>query len=873
MIKPRELGFLDNLIERSLKSDYPEISVNIESAIISWDKKKISFNINLYNIDISIPNKLESFTPHIILDISRRNLLLAKFTIDNAIFTGSEITLIKNPAIIEEEDKDKFTLSPRDIPVLFYNLELYSSQINIAENNFFIKELLFVKGSDLESDFISTKTTIKYNLSDIEVDFKCSISQSFLSECLGKISNVDNHFLAALTNNPILAQSNFSLNSKFQFDFNEKHYANIEIYSNNGNLHNNTENSITWDKLRGNVFIDFDNNNVALKNLYLSYLDNHLNFNGLYDISNNTITLELESQTVSKDYVMKFWPKSFAPRLNKWLTNQTNNLAISDAILNIELNTLTKKLNYLNLAFDFDKANITFSKKLAPLTNGNGNFLLENNLLKINLTKGSLKNIQIDSLTAIIEDALVKKPHNIIIDIKAKSDIANISEYLLKTNLGNLNLQGPATSYISLNAPIKPGTKLKDVIFDAKVNIDHFNFKYLMNDSKLQLSLNKSSKNDNLITTSINCLNCNAKIPIIEYDKNIIKSENFTFTVDATPKKIRIFDIQNYNLTNLKINANLIFNDQNKLASINISDSYIGKSDISLTYDNNSTISEMNISSDNAHISLKKLASIFSTEAQENKTNFTVIAHNIHLDQKLVANDLNITNYENKSKDIIHYLQLSLAGNKGSVIGKKKVTFLDDITTTDVTIHNLGLLLRNLDISSKVTEGLVTINTTNKNGQTSGKIFVSEVDITTNEFFQKIKEITSFGIKKSEYITSFRGSGDFSLQNNSILIDHFSCYSNNLGITTNGYIDLKNDTYLLDGVIIPATTLNTLLGIKNIPIIGNLVTGGKDEGLISASYKASGDLDKDSNIKINPFSTLAPGLLRKIFKLKISKKE
>jgi|SaaInlStandDraft_7_1057024.scaffolds.fasta_scaffold07188_2 hypothetical protein len=867
--KPRELSFLDNLIERSLQSNYAQANVNIENAVISWDKKNFSFNINLYNVDISIPNKLKSFTPHVIIDISRRNLFFTKFIIDKAILTGSEITIIAS-AKTKSSSKEAITLSPHKMPIFFYNLELYNAKINIANNKFYIRDLTIEKQHAAGLKYISTKTTILHDPLDIEISFKCSIKKSYLSECLGSISNIDNHLIAAFTNNIYLAKSEFNLNSNFRLNWDKQYIANFKISGNAGKIHTGKKSPIMWDKFKSDFSIDFGNNNIAINDLYLSYMDNSINLTGLYDLNSQIASLSLKSDNLSKDYIMTFWPKPFIPKLNNWLTKQTNNLNITHTLLNLEIKVPTKKISTLKLNFDFQEADVSFSKKLGPLTASRGHLALEDNVLTIDVNKGELEDISIDHLTATIDDVLIKKPHNIKIKLNTKTDITNISKYLFKQDLSNFNLKGLSTNYIALDIPIKAGTTLKDIAFDAEININQFGFNYLMKNSKLQISLIKNNHDNNIISGFIDCLKCNGDIPIIEYDKDIIKSEDFTFTIDATPGQTKISNIKNKDLTHLKINADLTFNEHKKLSSLKIFDSYIEESDITYTYEESDPNGQVTILSNNSHIDLDKLAQIFITESDGANNKYKINAKNIYLNNKLLGNDLDITSYTNKLSDIIHYLKFTLPGDEEHIVAKQKITS-DNLSTTDIDITNLGLLLTNMGISSKVLNGKVTINTITKNNDTVGKVFVNNIAVTTNKFFQKIQEITSFGATKSEYMIFSQGSGDFAIKNSSVIIDHFSCYGANIGITTSGYINFKEDNYALDGVIIPAATLNTLLGIRHVPIIGNLITGGKDEGLISASYKANGVLGEDPQIKVNPFSTITPGFLRKIFRLKGSR--
>ncbi|SOD89299.1 DUF3971 domain-containing protein [Caenispirillum bisanense] len=84
-----------------------------------------------------------------------------------------------------------------------------------------------------------------------------------------------------------------------------------------------------------------------------------------------------------------------------------------------------------------------------------------------------------------------------------------------------------------------------------------------------------------------------------------------------------------------------------------------------------------------------------------------------------------------------------------------------------------------------------------------------------------------------------------------------------LGFTAEGAMDLRQDRMDMQGTIVPAYALNSLLG--SIPIVGDLLTGGdKGGGIFAATYTVTGPLD-DPDASVNPLSVLAPGILRKIF--------
>lgn len=83
-----------------------------------------------------------------------------------------------------------------------------------------------------------------------------------------------------------------------------------------------------------------------------------------------------------------------------------------------------------------------------------------------------------------------------------------------------------------------------------------------------------------------------------------------------------------------------------------------------------------------------------------------------------------------------------------------------------------------------------------------------------------------------------------------------------IGLTTQGVIDLGNDTALLNGIVVPAFALNNLL--SNVPLLGPLLTGGKDGGMFAVSYQVHGPFD-DLKTDVNMMSAMAPGALRDLF--------
>lgn len=83
-----------------------------------------------------------------------------------------------------------------------------------------------------------------------------------------------------------------------------------------------------------------------------------------------------------------------------------------------------------------------------------------------------------------------------------------------------------------------------------------------------------------------------------------------------------------------------------------------------------------------------------------------------------------------------------------------------------------------------------------------------------------------------------------------------------LGLTMNGQIDYATDTVDLSGTLVPAYTINSILG--GVPVLGPLIVGREGEGIFAITYAVRGNSDAPQTF-VNPVSALAPGFLRRLF--------
>jgi hypothetical protein len=83
-----------------------------------------------------------------------------------------------------------------------------------------------------------------------------------------------------------------------------------------------------------------------------------------------------------------------------------------------------------------------------------------------------------------------------------------------------------------------------------------------------------------------------------------------------------------------------------------------------------------------------------------------------------------------------------------------------------------------------------------------------------------------------------------------------------IGVTSEGRIGLRDQVLGLSGVLVPAYTLNSVLG--EVPGLGRLLTSRKGEGIFAFTYSMRGPTDR-VRVSVNPASGLAPGIFRRLF--------
>jgi hypothetical protein len=188
----------------------------------------------------------------------------------------------------------------------------------------------------------------------------------------------------------------------------------------------------------------------------------------------------------------------------------------------------------------------------------------------------------------------------------------------------------------------------------------------------------------------------------------------------------------------------------------------------------------------------------------------------------------------------------------------------------EAVAEDAGAFLDLLEITPNVVGGRFRISGTVDAARTDkavvGKMSVEEFRVVNAPGFARLLSVALL----TGILDSLRGEGigfqrfdaDFAWADPKVEIREGRMYGAALGVTARGVLDLEEDTIDVDGTLVPAYAVNSILG--NIPLLGQLLVGERGGGVFAATYRASGALG-DPQIGVNPLSTLAPGFLRRLF--------
>lgn len=185
----------------------------------------------------------------------------------------------------------------------------------------------------------------------------------------------------------------------------------------------------------------------------------------------------------------------------------------------------------------------------------------------------------------------------------------------------------------------------------------------------------------------------------------------------------------------------------------------------------------------------------------------------------------------------------------------------------NASTDNMGELLQALDVYSNMRNGVLRVTgSLNERSQLDAKIKITDFSVVRAPILAKILNVASItaplqllqnkGIVFNKTIINMRKQGD------SITLADGRLAGESIGLTVEGSINMADNTLDLNGTVLPFYMINNIFA--NIPLLGDLLTNNKKEGLIALRYSVRGD-QEDPDVMVNPLSVLTPGVLRRFF--------
>ena len=188
-------------------------------------------------------------------------------------------------------------------------------------------------------------------------------------------------------------------------------------------------------------------------------------------------------------------------------------------------------------------------------------------------------------------------------------------------------------------------------------------------------------------------------------------------------------------------------------------------------------------------------------------------------------------------------------------------------STFSLRSDDAGEMLRIFGLYDNIAFGNIAVDATRTggvDGQWKGALTMTEFRAVRAPGLAKLLTVASLtgiaSILSGEGIYFARLDMPFTGNDEMLTIEKARAVGSELGLTADsGEVFFLTDQFKITGTVIPAYTINSMLG--NIPLLGRLFTGSEGSGMFAATYKIEGAMD-DPSVSVNPLAMLAPGFLR-----------
>lgn len=187
-----------------------------------------------------------------------------------------------------------------------------------------------------------------------------------------------------------------------------------------------------------------------------------------------------------------------------------------------------------------------------------------------------------------------------------------------------------------------------------------------------------------------------------------------------------------------------------------------------------------------------------------------------------------------------------------------------------VSTADAGAMLKAFDMFDNMRGGVLelsgAIDDSKPDQPMTGKAIVSDYRVVNAPLLARLLTVAALtgvlDLLTGEGVSFANLEAPFVMSDGRLFVQDARAYGPALGITAKGVVDLDAEKIDMEGTVVPAYAINSVLG--NIPLLGRIFTGDKGSGILAFNYVMRGPR-ADPDTRVNPLSVLTPGFLRGLF--------
>ncbi|MGL9718235.1 MAG: YhdP family protein [Wolbachia sp.] len=918
------VSYINFYIKKKISKTFADANVNMESTSVIWQKDDKGLYLVITDLKIAnsgftvkIPNLFVHFKSS---SLFKTNIQFSQVLADNVyvyVDHDSKAVDFNSKDFLKAVRKFFFDLST-DSKIEITNIAISKN----TEDEFFVDKVYVGKGGDFNVLDIRVHTKDGRGfLDDLSITIK---NRNNLLNVYGTFYNLKLELFSEFST--LVKNYNLGKDTGFKGNFSMRINGKDEVVD--GNIYVlNTENHLNKNLSITNVNVNLTYNNgvVSVKNFHFNLNGTYLSLMGKMNFSTDNALLRVNVSKFAAKDLCTYVPNDIVKNeFRKWYCDNIDGDIVNTIVsFNGKINSLINDdLSDIAIVADIENGSVKFDEDFEQVKEFNGDLTLKNNNLKITVNSAKFQSFTIDGgyieMNSLdredsvlnINGQAVSDAYGLYEPIKFKLDdiikvtrdkVGGIAKSVFSFRIFNLNADGKETDFLANfhskidNLVVYDASLGKyDIKLDFGRDFIDLNGSGMVNNTQLLFDLKSSNKNESF------AWNLTGDLPaqILNLDDGYVNANiESVINQDKTGYVNGNIDLSELESRSSYLGWKNHFEDHNKIlfstrlkgaGELLIDKLDVVGNDLDIKFSGRVENGNLYLNSNN----FKLLDNDFNIEIESGKEKNVITIHGekinlsdilslLSKDSNGLSSDIevsmNIDNIIMKEGIIIKNAKLNITRTKGNCSGSQFTgQFLEDDSNIlaecseiglEVYADNSGILLRSLGISKSIKNGRLSfyLSPQRESREHYGTLSISNFYIKDAPLLTTLLSMSSLpGIVnaiKNEGVYFYKCNAPFSYKDGTVEIEESWLEGAELGISTSGKLDIKDYKFQVEGQVIPAYSINKSL--LKIPIIGKLLTGGKSRGIISIDYKANGD-DKNSNVSVNPISSLTPSLFKRL---------